>query len=175
MWTNSSTRWKANTLLKWALNASNSNRVTACLAHVKFLTPGHLLVALQSNRPFLTSQSRMIDVYIARVNTALNDWRPRRDSNPCYRRESGKPNRKLQGTQEHGRTGCRSKNSKFAERVGPTPHPSSRPFGCLQRLLVTAPRIHVEVASHDFVDRVERGPRRPLHRADGRTIPAETR
>ncbi len=46
-------------------------------------------------------------------------WRPRRDSNPCYRRESGKPNRNRKELQEHGRTGWRSKSSKKCVNVSP--------------------------------------------------------
>ncbi len=49
---NFSMRWKANTLLKWAPSASTSNRVTACWARLKFLTPGHLLAARQEGCSF---------------------------------------------------------------------------------------------------------------------------
>ena len=44
--------------------------------------------------------------------SALESWRPRRDLNPCYRRESGMAKRNSNELQERGRTGWRSRSSK---------------------------------------------------------------
>ena len=46
-------------------------------------------------------------------------WRPRRDLNPCYRRESGMAKRNSNKLQEHGRTGWRSRNSRKHLIVSP--------------------------------------------------------
>ena len=46
-------------------------------------------------------------------------WRPRRDLNPCYRRESGKPNRKRKKPRETERTGWRFKSSRKQINVSP--------------------------------------------------------
>ena len=48
-------------------------------------------------------------------------WCPRRDSNPCYRRESGMAKRNSNTLQEHGRTGWRSRSSKKHFIVSPMP------------------------------------------------------
>src|ERR1019366_699806 len=48
-----------------------------------------------------------------------SDWRPRRDLNPCYRRESGMAKRNFNKLQEHGRTGWRSRNSRKHLIVSP--------------------------------------------------------
>jgi hypothetical protein len=47
-------------------------------------------------------------------------WRPRRDLNPCYRRESGMAKRNSKKPQEHGRTGWRSRSGKKHLIVSPT-------------------------------------------------------
>ncbi len=52
-------------------------------------------------------------------------WRPRRDLNPCYRRESGMAKRNFNKLQEHGRTGWRSRNRKkhlIVSPMCPRPH-----------------------------------------------------
>src|SRR5215469_2634221 len=46
-------------------------------------------------------------------------WRPRRDLNPCYRRESGMTKRNSNKLQERERTGWRSRNSKKHLIVSP--------------------------------------------------------
>ena len=46
-------------------------------------------------------------------------WRPRRDLNPCYRRESGMAKRNSNKLQERERTGCRSRSSKKHLIVSP--------------------------------------------------------
>jgi hypothetical protein len=51
--------------------------------------------------------------------SSLESWRPRRDLNPCYRRESGVLNVNSNKLQEHGRTGWRSKSSKKYLIVSP--------------------------------------------------------
>ena len=54
-------------------------------------------------------------------------WRPRRDLNPCYRRESGMAKRNSNKLQEHGRTGWRSRSSKKHLIVSPMwPQPYGR-------------------------------------------------
>jgi hypothetical protein len=50
---------------------------------------------------------------------SLDCWRPRRDLNPCYRRESGMAKRNSNKLQEHGRTGWRSRSSKKHLIVSP--------------------------------------------------------
>ena len=56
-------------------------------------------------------------------------WRPRRDLNPCYRRESGKPNRKRKKLQEPGALDGRSKSRKTQINVSPTcPRPLVRNY-----------------------------------------------
>ena len=50
---------------------------------------------------------------------ALNCWRPRRDLNPCYRRESGMAKRNFNKLEVHGRTGWRSRNSGEQISVSP--------------------------------------------------------
>jgi hypothetical protein len=46
-------------------------------------------------------------------------WRPRRDLNPCYRRESGMAKRNSNKLQGRGRTGWRSRSSKKHLIVSP--------------------------------------------------------
>src|SRR6516165_1129624 len=46
-------------------------------------------------------------------------WRPRRDLNPCYRRESGMTKRNSNKLQERERTGWRSRNSRKHLIVSP--------------------------------------------------------
>ena len=46
-------------------------------------------------------------------------WRPRRDLNPCYRRESGMAKRNSNELQERGRTGWRPRSSKKHLIVSP--------------------------------------------------------
>ena len=46
-------------------------------------------------------------------------WRPRRDLNPCYRRESGMTKRNSNKLQGRGRTGWRSRSSKEHLIVSP--------------------------------------------------------
>jgi len=46
-------------------------------------------------------------------------WRPRRDLNPCYRRESGMAKRNYNELQERGRTGWRSRSNKKQLIVSP--------------------------------------------------------
>jgi hypothetical protein len=54
------------------------------------------------------------------ISTSLLDcWRPRRDLNPCYRRESGMAKRNSNKLQEHGRTGWRSRSRKKHLIVSP--------------------------------------------------------
>jgi hypothetical protein len=48
----------------------------------------------------------------------IGKWR-RRDLNPCYRRESGRPNGNCRKLQEHGRTGRRSNRGKKHLNVSP--------------------------------------------------------
>ncbi len=51
--------------------------------------------------------------------SALDCWRPRRDLNPCYRRESGMAKRNCNKLQGRGRTGWRSRSSKKHLVVSP--------------------------------------------------------
>ncbi len=64
-------------------------------------------------------------VAVWRVNIGLKGWRPRRDLNPCYRRESGMAKRNSNKLQEHGCTGWRSRSSKKHFIVSPM---CPRPF-----------------------------------------------
>ena len=58
-------------------------------------------------------------------------WRPRRDLNPCYRRESGMAKRNSNKLQEHGRTGWRSRSGKKHLIVSPMcPRTSSGRVPC---------------------------------------------
>jgi hypothetical protein len=54
------------------------------------------------------------------------NWRPRRDLNPCYRRESGMAKRNSNKQQEHERTGWRSRKSKKHLIVSPMCPPLNR-------------------------------------------------
>jgi len=53
------------------------------------------------------------------LSPKLLNWRPRRDLNPCYRRENGMAKRNSNKLQEHGRTGWRSRSSKKHVIVSP--------------------------------------------------------
>jgi hypothetical protein len=53
------------------------------------------------------------------VAKRLITWRPRRDLNPCYRRESGMAKRNSRKLQEHGRTGWRSRSGREHLIVSP--------------------------------------------------------
>ena len=65
-------------------------------------------------------------------------WRPRRDLNPCYRRESGMAKRNSNKLEADGRTGWRLRNSRKRINVSPMCPRSSTTY--VQLFLVYQPR-----------------------------------
>jgi len=63
---------------------------------------------------------------VQRCKLLILNWRPRRDLNPCYRREGGMAKRNSNKQQEHERTGWRSRNSKKHLIVSPMCPPLNR-------------------------------------------------
>jgi hypothetical protein len=67
-----------------------------------------------------------LEVFGTSADDFIAKFGPRRDLNPCYRRESGMAKRNSNKPQEHGRTGWRSRSGKKHLIVSPVNHRADR-------------------------------------------------